>query len=414
MKIGFFGLTHLGLNYLAASAAKGFKVVGFDHNDNVISKLNKFEKIINEPNLFKNIKKFKKNIIFTNNFDELKKCKIIFISSDVKTDNKGKSDIFLVKKNIKKLCLNFKHKNIIVLSQVFPGFCEKIFSNSNSLYYQVETLIFGNAFERAKNPERIILGCKKPEGKTSKYINIYYKRFKCPIIKTNYRTAELVKISINLFLISSVTTTNLISKLSKKIGASWNIIEQSLRLDKRIGEYAYLKPGLGITGGNLERDLFNIISISKKLKLNTNLFNAWKEISYHQKKWIYDINNKLNNSKKLCIGILGLTYKENTDSIKNSISIELIKKLKNKKIYVFDPAINNLKNKKIQIMENEKQVISNSDILFVLTEWKQFKKITLPSKINKNLKIIIDPYGVFFNYKIDFKKRKIKYLSLTS
>ena len=99
MKIGFFGLTHLGLNYLAASAAKGFKVVGFDHNDNVISKLSKFEKIINEPNLFKNIKKFKKNIIFTNNFDELKKFKIIFISSDVKTDNKGKSDIFLVKKN---------------------------------------------------------------------------------------------------------------------------------------------------------------------------------------------------------------------------------------------------------------------------------------------------------------------------
>ena len=116
----------------------------------------------------------------------------------------------------------------------------------------------------------------------------------------------------------------------------------------------------------------------------------------------------------MCIGILGLTYKENTDSIKNSISIELIKKLKNKKIYVFDPAINNLKNKKIHIMENEKQVISNSDILFVLTEWKQFKKITLPSKINKNLKIIIDPYGVFFNYKTDFKKRKIKYLSLTS
>lgn len=414
MKIGFFGLTHLGLNYLAASAAKGFRVVGFDYNDNVISRLNKFEKIINEPNLFKNIKKFKKNIIFTNNFDELKKCKIIFISSDVKTDNQGKSDIFLVKKNIKKLCLNFKNKNIIVLSQVFPGFCEKIFSNSNSLYYQVETLIFGNAFERAKNPERIILGCKKPEGKISKYINIYYKRFKCPIIKTNYRTAELVKISINLFLISSVTTTNLISKLSKKIGASWNIIEQSLRLDKRIGKYAYLKPGLGITGGNLERDLFNIISISKKLKLNINLFNAWKEISYHQKKWIYDINNKLNNSKKLCIGILGLAYKENTDSIKNSISIELIKKLKNKKIYVFDPAINNLKNKKIQIMENEKQVISNSDILFVLTEWKQFKKITLPSKINKNLKIIIDPFGVFFNHKIDFKKRKIKYLSLTS
>ena len=414
MKIGFFGLTHLGLNYLAASAAKDFKVVGFDYNNNLISRLNKFEKIISEPNLFKNIKKFKKNIFFTNNFAELKNCKIIFISSDVKTDNQGKSDLSLVKKNIKKLCFNFKNKNIVVLSQVFPGFCEKIYSNSNSLYYQVETLIFGNAFERAKNPERIILGSKNPVGKTNKYMEIYYKRFKCPIIKTNYRTAELIKISINLFLISSVTTTNIISNLSKKIGASWNLIEQSLRLDKRIGEYAYLKPGLGISGGNLERDLFNIINISKKLNLNTKLFNAWKEISYFQKKWIYNINNKLNTSQNLRVGILGLAYKENTDSVKNSISIELIKKLKNKKIFVFDPAINNLKNKKIQIMKNEKQVISNSEILFVLTEWKQFKKINLFSKINKNLKIIIDPYGIFFKHRTDFKKRKIKYLSLIS
>ena len=71
----------------------------------------------------------------------------------------------------------------------------------------------------------------------------------------NYESAELAKISINIFLISSVTSTNILSEISENIGANWSDVSNALKLDKRIGKYAYLKPGLGISGGNLERDL---------------------------------------------------------------------------------------------------------------------------------------------------------------
>ena len=103
MIIGFYGMSHLGINYMTASAAKGFKSIAYDENKKLIDDLVSGKKIINEPNVFKNIKKYKKNIVFTNNFKNFEKCKIIFISSDVSTNSKGKSDLKPINKNIIKL-----------------------------------------------------------------------------------------------------------------------------------------------------------------------------------------------------------------------------------------------------------------------------------------------------------------------
>ena len=86
----------------------------------------------------------------------------------------------------------------------------------------------------------------------------------------NYESAELAKISINIFLISSVTSTNILSEISENIGANWSDVSNALKLDKRIGKYAYLKPGLGISGGNLERDLETFRNLLKFNKVYEN------------------------------------------------------------------------------------------------------------------------------------------------
>ena len=282
MNISFFGLSHLGLNYLSASAAKGFKVIGYDKNKNLIEKLNSNTKIFKEPHLFENLKKYKNNILFTSNLKDLKKSKIIFISSDVNTNKHGKSNLKIIKKNIGILKSKFKNKNLVIMSQVKPGFTKRIIWNKEKLFYQVETLIFGKAFKRALNPERIILGVNRPE-KINKDLKKFYSKFKCPVIKTDYNTAEITKISINLYLISSITTTNILSKIVKKIKGNWTDLEKALKLDKRIGKYAYLKPGLGISGGNLERDLYNIIEIAKENNISYDIFKLWKENSLNKK-----------------------------------------------------------------------------------------------------------------------------------
>lgn len=414
MTIGFFGLSHLGLNYLAASAAKGFRVVGYDKNKELIEKLKSNKVILKEPLLFENLKRFNKNILFSNKISDLKKSKIIFISLDVKTDKYGKSDLIEIKKIIKIIKLKINKKNLILMSQVKPGFTKKISWDKSRLFYQVETLVFGQAFQRALNPERIILGVNNPQKNINNQVKNFYNKFNCPIIKTDYNTAELIKIAVNIYLISSITTTNLLAKIVKKLNGNWEDLEKAIRLDKRIGKFAYLNPGLGISGGNLERDLYNISQIAKQNNISHDLFKIWKKNSVKQKSWASSFyNNEFKKNKNLRIGILGLAYKINTNSTKNSPSLDLIKNIKENKIYAFDPVVKKIKKQKnLTLTQNSNDIINISDVLFVMTPWYAFKNIKIQSIIKSKIKKIIDPFGIFKNENELLKRKKIKYYSL--
>ena len=214
-------------------------------------------------------------------------------------------------------------------------------------------------------------------------------------------------------MISTVTTTNVISSICEKIGADWQNISDALKLDKRIGKFAYLKPGLGISGGNLERDLFSITEVAKKNNLDTNLFKTWENNSINQKKWIYKIYNRfIKNPKNKKLGVLGLTYKENTNSLKNSPSINLIKKIKNVSFYAYDPSIKNTKFKHLILCKSIEEVINKTRVLFILTPWKNFKNINIKILIKNKISIVVDPFGMLNKYLNRFKQNKIKYFSL--
>ncbi len=413
LTIGYVGLSHLGINYAVASAMKGFNVICYDKRSDIIDSLKKkkipFYEKGTEINLRKKFTQFK----FTNNLDDLLICDIVFISQDVPTDSKGKSNLSPINKSIKSTIKSInKNCNLVVLCQVPPGFTRSINWHKKKLYYQVETLIFANALERALFPERIIVG--KENNKLDKKYFYYLKKFKSPILEMNYESAELAKISINIFLISSVTSTNLLSEVSENIGANWVDISNALKLDKRIGKHAYLKPGLGISGGNLERDLETFKNFLKFKKIYVNYSKNIKQISNYRKDWIYNKFEKIvkdfKNIKK--IGILGLAYKENTNSIKNSPSIAFIKKiLLNKKLEIeaYDPKIKKLsKNININICKSVDSLIRNCDILVIATPWKIFKNINL-NKF-KNIKVVIDPYNLVNLHKN--KNEKIQHIGM--
>tara|TARA_Y100001970_G_C14206911_1_gene844626 strand:- start:1619 stop:2335 length:717 start_codon:yes stop_codon:yes gene_type:complete len=214
-----------------------------------------------------------------------------------------------------------------------------------------------------------------------------------------YESAELAKISINLFLISNVSIANNLSEICTKIGADWSEIIPALRLDKRIGKYAYINPGLGLSGGNLERDLRTIYSLSSKYKTDLNTVSAFIKTSNYYKSWVLRILNKYVYKKhpKANICILGLTYKKNTNSLKNSPSIYLINKLKFNNLNIFDPVITNLSlhKNKIFLKVNVYEAIKNSEVLIIMTPWKEFKILNI-NKIKKLMKgnIIIDPMNI--------------------
>ncbi len=409
MIIGFAGLTHLGLVSQIASANKGVKTIGFDFD---LKKVKSFEKgnfDIFEPNLVDKFKKKKELISFTNDIRSLNNCDIIYISSDTVTTEKGLSDYSLLKRYTKLICKNISKKKIlVVLAQVFPGFTRAIKWPKKNLYYQVETLIFGNAFFRASSPERIIVGSFK--NKLSRKYQNFLKLFKCPLINMKYESAEFSKIAVNILLSSSINTSNNLARICEIIDADWEEIKPSLQLDKRIGKHAYLKPGLGISGLNLIRDINTCIKLSKNRKPEIKYLTNLIDYSEFSREWAIKRLNSLIKKfkyKKLKLTLLGLTYKENTNSIKNSAAIDFIKKIKKHKIKVYDPLIKVVRNiKNITYADNLKNAIKNTDILLILTPWKQFSKISNDFLFNNIAKkIVIDPYNILGN-KINSKKIK--------
>ena len=413
--IAFCGMTHLGISSAIGSISKNFETICFDQNINLINKLKNNDLHINEPYLKEALQKKRELITFTHDFSILKKCDLIYISQDIETDSLGNSNLSEINQIINK-CIHILLKNqvLVILSQVPPGFSRKYLKKFKNIFYQVETLIFGQAFERTMHPERYIIGCENPQKPLPENFNIFLKSANCPILQMKYESAELTKISINMHLISSISITNKMSEICENIDANWNEIIPALRLDKRIGKYAYINAQLGISGGNLERDIATTIKISKKHNINTELFENFFQISNDRKNWIFQMIEKkvFPYISFPRIAILGLSYKKNTHSVKNAPSLILLPKLKDHSVIVFDPVVNV---KKIapwcEKADDPEKAIIDADVVIILTPWDEILKLNIELlKNNTKIKYFIDPYNLFDENKLF--SLGIKYFSI--
>ena len=211
-----------------------------------------------------------------------------------------------------------------------------------------------------------------------------------------YESAELAKISINIYLAGSVGTANTLAEICEQIGADWSEIEPALRLDKRIGQYSYLRPGLGIAGGNFERDLFTALQFANRYKTDGGMIASLINNSKHRKEWAWNTFKTLGLDKELTImiSLLGLTYKENTNSVKNSPALAFLSHLTNHKVIAFDPAAaKEATPSNVNRVESIIEAIKGADVLAIMTPWPEFREIT-PEIIAQNMNgsIVLDPY----------------------
>ena len=281
--IGFVGMTHLGLNSCIAAAEKGFELIGFDPSAQLINEINSGNFPVSEPQLVELAQKNKSHLSFTSDVNELKKCDVVYVAPDVSTNDQGESDLTTITALLD-LALESTRADcvIVVLSQVPPGFTRGKLKAGRSIYYQVETLIFGQAIHRALHPERYIIGCENPEIPISRLFAQFLEAHHCPILPMRFESAELAKISINMCLVASVSTANTLAELCEKIGADWSEIVPALKLDRRIGKYSYLSPGLGISGGNLERDLATVCRFGDQYGTDVGVVRAWIKNSQYR------------------------------------------------------------------------------------------------------------------------------------
>ena len=398
--IGFAGMTHLGLVSGVCAAEKGFRAVCFDPGEARIASLKRGELPVSEPQLDDLASRNSERLRFTSVAADLNACDVVYVAPDVPTDDQGRSDLGTIDTLLDTvLGAARKEAVIVVLSQVPPGYTRSKQRQGRALYYQVETLIFGRAIERALQPERYIVGCQNPAQPLPPAYQALLAAHGCPVLPMRYESAELAKISINCCLVASVSVANTLAELCEKIGADWSEIAPALKLDKRIGQHAYLSPGLGIAGGNLERDLATLCNLADRHGTDAGVVRAWIANSRHRRDWALRTLQRtvLSKVEDPVIAVLGLAYKQDTHSTKNSPSLALLESLKPFRVRVFDPVVpaSAVLNPRRHGAKSELEACEGADAVVLMTPWAQFGKLS-PRDIAKRLrgKVVLDPYAV--------------------
>jgi UDPglucose 6-dehydrogenase len=399
-RIAYCGMTHLGLCSGVAAAAKGFETVMFDPDPARVGPLSEGKLPIVEPDLLGIFAENRGRLHFTTDVAALADCDVVYVAPDVPTDDKGGSDLGPLDALLAKVEAALKPASVLViLSQVSPGYTRACARPDRILYYQVETLVFGRAMERAMLPERFIVGAIDPAAKLPQAYEDFLRAFGCPILPMRYESAELAKISINMCLVASVSVANTLAELCERIGADWSEIAPALKLDKRIGAFSYLAPGLGLAGGNLERDLATVIGIAFETGADAGTIEAFVANSRHRRDWaLRTLHAELLDTKPdATLGILGLAYKENTNSIKNSPSLALIANLTPWALKVYDPVVpaSAAPHPAAAGQARALDAARGVDALAIMTPWPEFRALD-PAALAKAMRgrLVLDPYRV--------------------
>lgn len=398
--IGFAGLTHLGINSAAASAAKGFETICFAPDLALVMQLRTGQLPIVEPGLTELLQSHTAHLSYTAEPRDLCRCDVVYVAADVPTDDRGHSDLSGIRALIEQVSAAMApDATLVILCQVPPGFTRSLVRPKGQLFYQVETLIFGRAVERALHPERFIIGCASLEQLLPLSYHTFLSAFGCPILPMRYESAELAKISINCCLVASVTVANTLAELSERIGADWSEIAPALKLDKRIGPHAYLTPGLGLAGGNLERDLATVLRFAEETGSEAGLIESFVRNSRHRRDWTLRTLHAqvLAKNPKAVIGVLGLAYKEHTHSTKNSQAVALLAELKPWRVRVFDPvvSVSSAFHPESVACTSAMEVAQGVAALVIMTPWPAFRDLK-PDRLAGTMagRVLIDPYRV--------------------
>lgn len=407
MKVGFAGLSHLGLVYGLATAAKGMEVLGFDADAKLVAALRRGVFPVNEPGLEKLWAETRSRVSWNDHPNALADCGLVFLSLDVVTDARDRSDTRPLEKLIRNTLPRLRPgAAVVLLSQVDPGFTRKKLLAVGkkvglNLFYQVETLVFGRAVDRALHPERFMVGAVAPSVPLPEPLRQWHAAFGCPVLVMGLESAELCKIAINFFLVSSVCTTNTLAEVAALAGADWAEIAPALRLDARIGPKAYLSPGLGVGGGNLPRDLQTLRRLAGGGQADLSLVDGWLRCSGHHRDWATRSYQRILRDagispRRAKVGVWGLAYKEDTAFVKNSPSLRFLEKAAAAEKSVYDPVAR--LPKKIRGVRQVGQMADacrGADVLAILTPWPEFRKADpAPALQTMKNRLVLDPYGV--------------------
>ncbi|MDD5080280.1 MAG: UDP-glucose/GDP-mannose dehydrogenase family protein [Candidatus Omnitrophica bacterium] len=411
-RIAVIGTGYVGLVTAACLSDLGNQVICVDSDRKKLENLKKGIIPIYEPGLEALITKNrkKKRISFTHSItDATKKSEIIFICVGTPAQADGGADLAAVEKVATEIAKAINGYKVIVSKSTVPTQTgDKIrqtivsLAGKNAAFDVVsnpEFLREGQAISDTMHPDRIVIGVATKRAET--IMRQLYSPIKAPILVTNIATAELIKHAANSFLSTKISYINALANICEKVGADVEKVAEGIGMDKRIGRQ-FLNAGPGFGGYCFPKDLDAFIHIAQKNGYDFELLKAVRKINEDQKKVVLKkIEDALWIIKDKTIAVLGLSFKPNSDDIRNSISIELIKSLKagGAKIRAYDPkAMDKAKLvlKGVTFVKDPYQAAKGANCVLIMTDWLEFAKLDL-AKIKKLLSqpIIVDTRNMF-------------------
>ena len=394
MNITIIGSGYVGLVTGVCLSDAGHKVICVDKDKSKINILSKGQIPIYEPGLDSLVKKNikAKNLSFSTNIkSSLNISKIIFIAVGTPTSLEGdNADLSQIYSCAEEISHSIQDESIIIIKSTVPvGTCdriEEIISKKNpdkkfEVVSNPEFLREGSAINDFENPDRIIVGTSNLKAIES--IKEIYKRQiekEYPIIFTSRRSSELIKYASNSMLAMRIIFINEIADLCEKVGANVEDIANGIGLDKRIGPH-FLNAGPGFGGSCFPKDARALIESGEEYNAPQNLLKA--VIDGNEKRKL-NLGNRIleiiGENKK--VGILGVTFKANTDDMREAPSLSIIPRLlkNNINISIYDPEANKENINEFhgaEWKEDPYSVAKNSDYLIILTEWNEFKELDL-------------------------------------
>lgn len=412
-RISIIGTGFVGLATGAGLAELGNEVICVDVDRDKIDSLNNGYVPIYEDGLSELINKNRRlsRIYFTIDIAlAVKSSDIIFLCVGTPSNENGEVDLSQIESATEDIGKFMDRYKIIAIKSTIPiGTLElmedilkregRIRGDDYDLAVVPEFLREGRAVYDFFNPTRIVIGADKE--KVDKILTEVFLPLNAPIVHTSLVTAQLIKYASNAFLAARISFINEIADICDHVGANVKEVIEGMKYDKRIGG-DYFSPGIGFGGPCLIKDLSGFIKMAEKYGYKANYLRSILEKNKQQTEYVLNKLGRLleNSIKDKDIGVLGLTFKPNTNDVRNSLAIEIVRELKKKgaNIKAYDPK--GLEEAKkhldgITFCNDMYEAIENVDALIILTAWEEFKEIDL-AKLRSLMRnpIILDGVNV--------------------
>jgi len=428
MKLCIIGTGHVGLVTGACFAEIGNQVICVDNDEEKIKMIKKGKMPIYEPELEELVKRNSSEgrLSFSTSIAEgTVRSRVIFIAVGTPPKENGEADLSSVEKVCREIARNAKEYRLIVEKSTVPvqtgQWIKHIFQLSNNqvdfdIASNPEFLREGSAVRDFLNPDRIVIGVERERAAEilkQLYQPIIKREFDSrlrisvsgsdpvPLVVTDIQSSEIIKHASNSFLATKISFINAVADLCERAGADVEKVAEGMGYDPRIGS-SFLKAGVGFGGFCFPKDLQAFIHIAEKLNYD---FTLLKEVQRINRERPHQLVRKLEEAlwilKDKTIGILGLSFKPDTDDMRFAPSIQVINLLQKEgsKIKAYDPvAMPNAKLflDNIEYMRDPYEAASGSDALVIITEWEEFRNLDL-RKIKRLLEtpVIVDGRNIY-------------------